>query len=69
MAKRSKLIRKLKRTYAKMLYAYAHRLMTKAYKLEDKAIWLELELKDQACESLQKGNPIPDNLKGDNHGT
>lgn len=42
-----KIRRKLMKTYIKMLYAYAHRKMAKARKLEDKAIWLELELRDE----------------------
>ena len=42
-----KLIRKLKKTYSKMLSAYARRKMEKAYALEYKAIRLELELMDQ----------------------
>jgi len=42
-----KLLRKLKKTYAKMLSAYARRKLAKAYELEDKAILLELELKDR----------------------
>lgn len=45
--KRGKLLRKLKKTYSKMLSAYARHLLEKAYRLEDKAIMLELELKDQ----------------------
>jgi len=42
-----RLLRKLKKTYAKMLSAYARRKLAKAYELEDKAIRLELELKDE----------------------
>jgi len=45
--KRDKILRKLKKAYAKMLSAYARRKLAKAYELEDKAIMLELELKDQ----------------------
>lgn len=45
--KREKLLRKLKKTYAKMLSAYARRLISKGYELEDKAILLELELREQ----------------------
>ena len=45
--KRGKLLRKLKKTYSKMLSAYARHMLEKAYRLEDKAIMLELELKDQ----------------------
>jgi hypothetical protein len=45
--KREKVLRKLKKAYAKMLSAYARRKLAKAYELEDKAILLELELIDQ----------------------
>ena len=45
--KRKKLLRKLKKVYMKMLSAYARRKLAKAYELEDKAIMLELSLKDQ----------------------
>ena len=45
--KREKLLRKLKKVYIKMLSAYARRKLAKAYELEDKAIMLELSLKDQ----------------------
>lgn len=45
--KRGKLLRRLKKTYSKMLSAYARHMLEKAYRLEDKAIMLELELKDQ----------------------
>lgn len=45
--KRGKVLRKLKKTYAKMLSAYARHMLEKAYRLEDKAILLELQLKDQ----------------------
>lgn len=45
--KPSKLLIKLKKTYAKMLSAYARRKLAKAYQLEDKAILLELSLKEQ----------------------
>ena len=45
--RRDKILRKLKKAYAKMLSAYARRKLAKAYELEDKAIMLELELKDQ----------------------
>ena len=41
------LLRKLKKTYAKILSASARRKLAKAYELEDKAIRLELELKDE----------------------
>jgi len=45
--RRDKILRKLKKAYAKMLSAYARRKLAKAYELEDKAIMLELELKDE----------------------
>lgn len=45
--KRGKVLRKLKKTYIKMLRRYALGHMIKARKLEDKAILLELQLKDQ----------------------
>jgi hypothetical protein len=45
--RKEKLVTKLKRVYAKMLSAYAKRKLEKAYKLEDKAILLELELREQ----------------------
>jgi hypothetical protein len=45
--KSEKLLTKLKRVYIKMLSAYARRKIEKAYKLEDKAILLELQLKEQ----------------------
>ena len=47
IVKREKVLTKLKRTYIKMLSAYARHMLEKAYRLEDKAIMLELELKDQ----------------------
>lgn len=47
----NKLTRKLKKTYAKMLSAYARRKLAKAYELEDKAIRLELELKESGLHS------------------
>lgn len=47
MSKRRKVLNKLKKTYIKMLTAYARRKIEKAYKLEDKAILLELELREQ----------------------
>jgi len=47
MSTREKVLRKLKRTYIKMLRHYALRHMEKAHKLEDKAMLLELKLKDQ----------------------
>jgi len=46
MKKSKKLMRHLKRTYMKMLRAYAKQKITKGYELEDKAIRLELELRD-----------------------
>jgi hypothetical protein len=45
--KPKKIMRKLKKAYAKMLSAYARRKLAKAYQLEDKAILLELELMDK----------------------
>jgi len=45
--KRSKLLRKLKKAYIKMLRRYALGHIDKAHKLEDKAILLELQLMDQ----------------------
>jgi len=45
---RKKIWRKLKKTYAKMLSAYAKKKLAKAYELEDRAIRLELELRDKA---------------------
>lgn len=44
--KRVKILNKLKRTYIKILRHYAHGYMIKANKLEEKAIRLELKLKD-----------------------
>ena len=44
---RKKVLKKLKKTYIKMLSAYARRKLAKAYELEDKAIRLELELRDE----------------------
>jgi hypothetical protein len=41
-----KIIQKLRKNYAKMLSAYARHKIKKAYELEDKAIRLELELKE-----------------------
>lgn len=43
----NKLVHKLKKTYMKMLRAYARGLIEKGQRLEDKAIWLELELRDE----------------------
>ena len=45
---RKKIWRKLKTTYAKMLSAYAKKKLVKAYELEDRAIRLELDLRDKA---------------------
>lgn len=47
MSTREKVLRKIKTTRIKMLRHYALRHMSKAHKLEDKAILLELKLKDQ----------------------
>ena len=47
MSTREKVLRKLKRTYITMLRRYATGHMSKAHKLEDKAMLLELKLKDQ----------------------
>lgn len=44
--KRKKVLKKLKKTYIKTLYAFANGLIEKGYRLEDKAILLELKLKD-----------------------
>jgi len=43
-----KVLRKIKIMRIKMLSAYAKRKLAKAYELEDKAILLELELKDES---------------------
>tara|TARA_S200002703_G_C3761858_1_gene234500 strand:- start:925 stop:1122 length:198 start_codon:yes stop_codon:yes gene_type:complete len=45
--KREKVLSKLRKTYIKMLYAFANGLIARGYELEDKAILLELKLKDQ----------------------
>ena len=45
--KRDKVLKKLKKAYIKMLSCYARRKLAKAYELEDKAIMLELELRDE----------------------
>lgn len=45
--KREKVLRKLKKTYIKVLRRYALRQMMKARELEDKAMLLELKLMDQ----------------------
>ena len=45
---REKVLKKLKRTYIKMLRHYALRHMEKAHKLEDKAMRLEFELKEKS---------------------
>jgi hypothetical protein len=47
MSTREKVLRKLKRTYIKMLRRYAIGHMSKAHKLEDKAMRLEFELKEK----------------------
>ena len=44
--KKEKIIRKLKKTYMRMLRAYAKRKIERGYELEDKSIRLELELRD-----------------------
>jgi hypothetical protein len=44
--KHENILRKLKKAYIKMLSAYARRKLAKAYELEDKAILLELKLKE-----------------------
>jgi hypothetical protein len=49
--KRKKVFKKLKRTYIKMLYAFANGLIARGYELEDKAIRLELKLKESEDES------------------
>lgn len=46
MPKREKVLKKLKRTYIKMLRRYALGHMMKARKLEDKAMLLEFQLRD-----------------------
>ena len=55
--KRSKVLNKLKRTYIKMLYAFASGLIARGYELEDKAILLELKLKDkrQLVDEIDEG--------------
>jgi len=55
--KRSKMLRKLKRTYIKMLYAFASGLIARGYELENKAILLELKLKDkrQLVDEIDEG--------------
>ena len=42
----TKIRKKLLRTHVKMLSAYARKKLKRAYELEDKAIWLELELRE-----------------------
>lgn len=49
--KREKVLKKLRKTYIKMLYAFAYGLVARGYELEDKAIRLELKLKDAEDES------------------
>ena len=51
MPSRRKVLKKLRKTRIKMLSAFAHRLIAKGYELEDKAIRLELKLKDAEDES------------------
>ena len=46
-SKREKVLKKLRKTYIKMLRRYALRHMEKAHKLEDKAMLLEFELKEK----------------------
>jgi len=46
MMKHEKIRKKLKKTYIKMLYAFANGLIARGYELEDKAIRLELKLKE-----------------------
>ena len=50
---RNNVFRKMKLMYIKFLSACARRKLAKAYELEDKAIMLELELRD---ESEDQGN-------------
>jgi len=47
VVRREKVLRKLRKTYIKMLRRYALRHMEKAHKLEDKAMLLEFELKEK----------------------
>jgi hypothetical protein len=42
----TKLRKKILRTRVKILSAYARKKLKRAYELEDKAIWLELELRE-----------------------
>jgi hypothetical protein len=51
MMKRGKILKKLRKTYIKTLYAFANGLIARGYELEDKAILLELKLKDAEDES------------------
>lgn len=48
VVRREKVLRKLRKTYIKMLRRYALRHMEKAHKLEDKAMRLEFELKEKS---------------------
>ena len=48
MSTREKVLRKLKKSYIKMLRHYATGHMSKAHKLEDKAMRLEFELKEKS---------------------
>lgn len=63
--KSTKMLKKLKKVYIKMLSAYARRKLAKAYELEDKAILLELQLRDQRqlVDEIDEGL---DALKGKN---
>jgi len=45
--KRDKILKKLRKTYIKMLYAFANGLISRGYELEEKAIQLELKLKEK----------------------
>jgi hypothetical protein len=54
--KRRKVLKKLRKTYIKMLYAFANGLIARGYELEDKAIRLELKLKESEDESKNKTN-------------
>ena len=55
--KHRKVLRKLKKTYIKTLYAFANGLIARGYELEDKAILLELKLKDkrQLVDEIDEG--------------
>ncbi len=49
MTNRKKVLKKLKKTYIKVLRNYALRHIEKAHKLEDKAMRLEFELKEDSA--------------------